>query len=87
MTPLHWAARMQNRDMIKLLLDFGADPNIQDFEGATPLHIAADTVSYDCVETLIIHGANPNIRNEFGTKAIELIKKRGHDKALEKSRF
>lgn len=82
MTPLHWAAKVQDVEILQLLLDFGAEVDLQDFEGATPLHIASDTDSFDCVETLIAHGANPNIRNEFGVKASELMRKRGHERAL-----
>ena len=82
MTPLHWAARMQNTKIINILLSFGADPNKKDFEGATPLHTACSGSSLECIELLIAAGANPNLRDDFGTKASELIKKLGFEEVL-----
>ena len=73
---------MQNPDIISLLLSFNANPNAQDFEGSTPLHIAADGQNIECVKLLIEAGANPNARNEFGTKCVDLIKKRGFESVL-----
>ena len=73
---------MQNPDIISLLLSFNANPNAKDFEGSTPLHIAADGNNIECVRLLIEAGANPNLRNEFGTKSIDLIKKRGFQSVL-----
>lgn len=39
MTPLHWAAAKANVDLVKLLLDHGADPSIRNDEGRTALEI------------------------------------------------
>jgi len=39
-TPLHYAAKRSCKE-VSLLLDHGADPNIQDRHGRTPLHFAA----------------------------------------------
>ena len=73
---------MQSPEIISLLLQFNANPNAQDFEGATPLHTAADGNNIQCVEILIKAGADPFIRNEFGTKAIDIIKKKGYQSVL-----
>jgi ankyrin repeat protein len=82
LTPLHWSVKMQNLEIVELLLDFGADPNKQDFEGATPLHTAGLGNNIEIVKILIASGGNAGIRNEFGTKASELIKKQGMGEAL-----
>jgi ankyrin repeat protein len=39
-TPLHWAAKYNCVDGVKLLLEKKADPTIVDGEGATPAQIA-----------------------------------------------
>lgn len=40
-TPLHCAARMGHKDLVKLLLDHKANPNATTTAGQTPLHIAS----------------------------------------------
>jgi ankyrin repeat protein len=67
---------------VEILLEFGANPNLQDFEGATPLHIAGDAKSSEIVSLLVQKGADPTIRNSFGTKASELCINRGLGNAL-----
>jgi ankyrin repeat protein len=67
---------------VEILLEFGANPNLQDFEGATPLHIAGDENSPEIVTLLVQKGANPAIRNDFGTKAADLCINRGLGGAL-----
>src|SRR4051812_37034095 len=39
-TPLHWAANQGNLQIMKLLLAYRADVNLQQSEGFTPLHSA-----------------------------------------------
>jgi ankyrin repeat protein len=67
---------------VEILLDYGANPNLQDFEGATPLHIAGDENSAEIVSMLVSRGADPSIRNSFGTKAADLCIGRGLGNAL-----
>lgn len=38
MTLLHWACDRGHQQAVSLLLDYGADVNLQDAEGQTPLH-------------------------------------------------
>ena len=44
-TPLHWAAYHCNKEMVQLLLQHGALPNLKNIEGSTPLHCALEKVS------------------------------------------
>ena len=39
-TPLHWAAALNKVDMVKLLLESGAHPEMKDLRGYTPMHYA-----------------------------------------------
>ncbi|RIA99322.1 Glycerophosphoryl diester phosphodiesterase family-domain-containing protein [Glomus cerebriforme] len=52
-TPLAIACRFGHSTTAKLLLAYGADPDIQDEEGESPLHLAARNGSGDCVRLLV----------------------------------
>lgn len=51
---------------IRLLLDAGANPNIQDLAGQTPMHGASGFNSIEPVRLLLNAGADPNIPNIEG---------------------
>ena len=53
-------------NMIKLLLEHGAEPNIQDENGDTPLHIVALVGNKESIRLLLEHGADPTIKNHLG---------------------
>ena len=42
-TPLHWAARLEDNDIVKTLIDAGASVRARDMYGNTPLHCAAES--------------------------------------------
>ncbi len=50
----------------KLLLKYGADPNIQDINGRTALHKALTNNNSMLVRYLLEHGADPNIQDYNG---------------------
>jgi ankyrin repeat protein len=68
-TPLHWAAISNtNVDVIKCLLERGADINAKNNGGNTPLHWAARKNSNgDVIKCLIENGADINAKNNNGT--------------------
>ena len=59
-TPLANAVVHSRLEIVRFLLDRGADPNIQDFVGESPLHLAADNSCPDIAEALLRSRAEPN---------------------------
>jgi ankyrin repeat protein len=57
-------------EIVKLLLDRGADPNIQNEFGYTALIYSARNGIIENVKLLLDRGADPNIQNEFCETAL-----------------
>ncbi len=55
-----------NIEIIKILLEHGANINLPGSKGNTPLHEAALNKKYEICEFLLENGANQSLRNEFG---------------------
>ena len=51
-----------NTELIKALLDAGADPNAAGPDGQTPLMIVARTANVAAAKLLLDKGANPNVK-------------------------
>ena len=67
-TALHWASLYNRTDVIKHLLDKGANMNRQDRRDKyTPLHWAAQYKKTEAVRILIENGADVNLMN-YGNK-------------------
>ena len=65
--PLSMAARTSEADVIRALLEAGADPNAWDEDGDTALHDAARYgKAGEKLEALLEGGANPTLRNNAG---------------------
>jgi len=47
LTPLHWAAEETNAAALNLLIGYGADVSVRNYNGYTPLNILAQKI-YDC---------------------------------------
>src|SRR5262245_1477153 len=66
------AARHAVSNVVALLLEAGADPNLKaSSSGVTPLIRAAEGGSPDVVRQLLAHGADPNARAEDGLGPLE----------------
>jgi ankyrin repeat protein len=75
-TPLHVATHWQSLNAVKVLLNAGADPNIQQRTGHTPLHIASHRPDGpDCAQIfkLLLKRTDLSITGELGENIIHLI--------------
>lgn len=72
-TPLHIAALWGNTEAAKVLLEAGANANIENSRGTTPLHFAASArkKAEDTVRLLLSHGAKTDIIDMSGRMAYE----------------
>lgn len=59
-TALHECVRSEKPDLMKLLIENGADVDIEDADGETPLFIASTSRTPAIVQALIYAGANTN---------------------------
>ena len=58
--------------LLRILLEEGADPNVQDQNGRTPLHMAAFESQLEAVEILTEFGADLQTRDNDGHTAVQL---------------
>lgn len=65
-TPLHNACWTGQIEIVQVLLDYGANSNMQNDHGETPLHWASRMGYYDVVKQLLQVGADPNIVGTSG---------------------
>lgn len=72
-SPLHSAAELGRLQPLRLLLDYGVDPNLVTRDKKnTALHLAADGGHGECVSLLLSKGANPDPRNCKGQTPLNL---------------
>lgn len=63
---LHHAAATQKNDLIRSLIEKGADPNERDCDGLTPLHWSVMMGGLESIAMLVAAGADPNAVDENG---------------------
>ena len=74
-TPLTAACDVaENLDIVKLLIEYGADVNMRNGNGITPLEMAIlnDSISYELTKYLLDQGAEPNIVDIEGKTPLDL---------------
>ncbi len=80
-TCVSWAAARGDETSLRILLEYGADPNIPDIQGSIPLHHVRDVT---CGKLLLHYGANLLARNSFGRTSLHTIcRDDGGDGALD----
>lgn len=75
---LHAAVAGRNLDIVKAVLEAGADPNAQQQAGFRPIHEAGTNANRALAELLIAHGADPRLPADSGKDAIDLARAKGH---------
>jgi ankyrin repeat protein len=83
-TALHAGASRGGAEIVKLLLEAGADPNVKQERGFVPLHSAAANGSAAVVELLLKHGAHPDAKAEDGKTPADMATEGGHKDLAEK---
>ena len=75
-TALHVAIFQENLTIVKLLLDYGFDPNaVAISNGNTPLHNAVASNNVAAARLLLQYGANKNIRARNGQTPLDKARK------------
>ena len=65
-TPLHFASEWGHSDIVKYLIEIGADPNRKDCTGETPLHMAAKHGKMESIECLVNAGVDTSAADNKG---------------------
>ncbi|KAL3589542.1 hypothetical protein FPOAC2_11711 [Fusarium poae] len=71
-TPLHLAVWDEYEEIVRILLNHGADPSAQDNSGRTPLHVASLKGNLKCCEHLIRSGADLTKTEYQGMTALHM---------------
>ena len=74
-----YAAGYGHVDIVKLLLDAGADVNERSRVSRTPLIWAAGSGQLNTVRLLLKNGADPDLVDSNGETAADLAAENGHD--------
>ncbi|XP_066246944.1 leucine-rich repeat serine/threonine-protein kinase 1 isoform X1 [Euwallacea similis] len=85
-TPLHAAVITENSKCLPLLLNAGADPNVQcgpRGECKTPLHVCAEYGYCNNIKILLQHNADLQIKDGNGLSALDVAEKYSQDRCGE----
>jgi hypothetical protein len=81
-TPLIWASSRGHTEAVRLLLEAGADVDLEANDGQTALMRAADYGHAEVVELLLKSGADVNTQNKNGITAMRLATLKGHTQII-----
>ena len=82
--PIHLAVQKNQYEIVRILLDAGAYPNIRDAFKNTPLILASKSGYEDIVDLLINYGADINMRDNFGFNSAYWAQKGGYTELVGK---
>ena len=85
-TALHSAASRLQSDLVRVLLEAGANPDVRQSAGWTPLHAAAMNGDLTRVGLLLAAGADPAAANDEGRSVADLASESGDGATIERIR-
>ena len=85
-TALHSGVSRLHSEVVRVLLDAGANPDVRQSGGWTPLHAAAKNGDLASVELLLAAGADAAARNDEGHSVEDLAIESGDDATIERVR-
>ena len=81
--PLHLACKQDNRETVKVMLSYGANPNAMNKHKQTPLHTASQGGCPELCQLLIEKGAKVNAMDGNGDTALQVTLQKGNLKTAE----
>ena len=78
-TAMHSAVSRLRSDVVRLLLEAGANPNARQSAGWTPLHSAATNGDLAGADLLLDAGADPTATNDEGRSVVDLANESGDE--------
>jgi ankyrin repeat protein len=82
-TPLQSATAAGHINIVRMLLEHGADPNVSEAGGFTPLQTASASGNTDLVRLLMEHGASLDAQADNGKTALQMAQENGHSEIVE----
>jgi uncharacterized protein len=75
---IHAAVASKNLDIVRAVLEAGADPNAAQQQGFRPMHESGSSGNRALAELLMQHGADPALKNDDGKSTIDYARDKGH---------
>ena len=75
---IHAAVASKNIEIVRAVLEAGADPNAAQQQGFRPIHEAGSSGNRELAELLMKYGADPTLKNDTGKTAIDIAREKGH---------
>jgi ankyrin repeat protein len=85
-TAMHSAVSRLQSDVVRILLEAGANPNVRQSAGWTPLHAAAMNGDLDSVDLLLASGADPTATNDEARSVIDLATENSDEATVDRIR-